>query len=191
MEKEQILDFTRRISQSNRSGLTVINYEIIFAYLDDAKKAYREEKWKEFKVALRKAQNSIGELMQTLDFSYDISRNLYRIYVFCKDSLAAAMYKRSLTEIENAEKMLRKLYQSFCKVAETDSSAPMMKNTQQVYAGYTYGKGDLVKTARNWINQEASLHRSLSFRLKCRKLLGKFHFFYACEQKFITHLHRV
>jgi hypothetical protein len=30
VEKEQILDFTRRISQSNRSGLTVINYEIIF-----------------------------------------------------------------------------------------------------------------------------------------------------------------
>ena len=52
MEKEQILDFTRRISQSNRSGLTVINYEIIFAYLDDAKKAYQEEKWEEFKVAL-------------------------------------------------------------------------------------------------------------------------------------------
>ena len=113
----------------------MINYEIIFAYLDDAKKAYQEEKWEEFKVALRKAQNSIGELMQTLDFSYDISRNLYRIYVFCRDSLAAAMYKRSLTEIETAEKMLRKLYQSFCKVAETDSSAPMMKNTQQVYAG--------------------------------------------------------
>ena len=166
----------------------MINYEIIFAYLDDAKKAYREEKWKEFKVALRKAQNSIGELMQTLDFSYDISRNLYRIYVFCKDSLAAAMYKRSLTEIENAEKMLRKLYQSFCKVAETDSSAPMMKNTQQVYAGYTYGKGDLVENC-----QELDKSRGFfaSFRLKCRKLLGKFHFFYACEQKFITHLHRV
>ena len=43
MEKEPNLDLTRRISQSNRSGLTVINYEIIFAYLDDAKKAYQEE----------------------------------------------------------------------------------------------------------------------------------------------------
>jgi len=53
VEKEQILDFTRRISQSNRSGLTVINYEIIFAYLDDAKKAYQEEK--EF----RKNENQI------------------------------------------------------------------------------------------------------------------------------------
>ena len=186
MEKEQILDFTRRISQSNRSGLTVINYEIIFAYLDDAKKAYQEEKWEEFKVALRKAQNSIGELMQTLDFSYDISRNLYRIYVFCRDSLAAAMYKRSLTEIETAEKMLRKLYQSFCKVAETDSSAPMMKNTQQVYAGYTYGKVPGTGQIKRLLCIEAS-----SFRLKCRKLLGKFHFFYACEQKFITHLHGV
>lgn len=91
----------------------MINYEIIFAYLDDAKKAYQEEKWEEFKVALRKAQNSIGELMQTLDFSYDISRNLYRIYVFCRDSLAAAMYKRSLTEIENAEKNASKIISEF------------------------------------------------------------------------------
>ncbi|MFR8426319.1 MAG: hypothetical protein ACLVCH_00365 [Roseburia inulinivorans] len=46
MEKEQILDFTRRISQSNRSGLTVINYEIIFAYLDDAKKHIRKKNGK-------------------------------------------------------------------------------------------------------------------------------------------------
>ena len=72
----------------------MINYEIIFAYLDDAKKAYQEEKWEAFKVALRKAQNSVGELMQTLNFSYEISKNLYQIYVFSRDSLAAAMYKQ-------------------------------------------------------------------------------------------------
>lgn len=170
----------------------MINYEIIFAYLDDAKKAYQEEKWEEFKVALRKAQNSIGELMQTLNFSYEISKNLYQIYVFCKDSLAAAMYKRSLTEIENAEKMLRKLYQSFCKVAETDSSAPMMKNTQQVYAGYTYGKGDLVENCQELDKSEASLRRSLFFSIKVPEITGKVPFFFMlAEQKFITHLHGV
>ena len=32
MKQEQVQDFTRRISQSNRSGLTVIIYEIIFYY---------------------------------------------------------------------------------------------------------------------------------------------------------------
>lgn len=148
MEKEQIMDFTRRISQSNRSGLTVITYEIIFAYLTDAKKAYTEKNWEEYKNALRRAQNAIAELMQTLNFSYDISKNLYQIYVFCKDSLAVAMYKRSLTEIDNAEKMLNKLYQSFQKVAGNDTSEPIMKNTQQVYAGYTYGKNDLVENCQ-------------------------------------------
>ena len=133
----------------------MINYEIIFAYLDDAKKAYQEEKWEEFKVALRKAQNSIGELMQTLDFSYDISRNLYRIYVFCRDSLAAAMYKRSLTEIENAEKML----------------------------GTHTEKAIWWKTARNWTNQEASLHRSLFFSIKVPEITGKVPFFLCLRAK--------
>lgn len=145
MEKEQITDFTRRIVQSNRSELTVINYEIIFAYLADAKKAHEKEQWDEFKNALRKAENSITELINTLNFSYEISKNLFQIYVFCKDELAVSMYKRSTAQIEDAERLLKKLYQGFLEAAKTDTSAPLMKNTQQVYAGYTYGKNDLVE----------------------------------------------
>ena len=37
MKLEQVQDFTRRVSQSNRSGLVVIIYEIIFEYLKEAK----------------------------------------------------------------------------------------------------------------------------------------------------------
>ena len=40
MKKEQIVDFTRRISQANRSGLVVVMYDIFFTYLDDARAAY-------------------------------------------------------------------------------------------------------------------------------------------------------
>ena len=145
MEKEQITDFTRRIVQSNRSELTVINYEIIFAYLADAKTAHEKEQWDEFKNALRKAENSITELINTLNFSYEISKNLFQIYVFCKDELAVSMYKRSTAQIEDAERLLKKLYRGFLEAAKTDTSAPLMKNTQQVYAGYTYGKNDLVE----------------------------------------------
>ncbi len=145
MEKEQITDFTRRIVQSNRSELTVINYEIIFAYLSDAKTAHEKQQWDEFKKALRKAQNSINELINTLNFSYEISKNLYQIYVFCRDMLSVSMYKRSMEEMNDAERLLKKLYQGFLEAAKTDTSAPLMKNTQQVYAGYTYGKNDLVE----------------------------------------------
>lgn len=40
MKKEQIVDFTRRISQANRSGLVVVMYDIFFTYLNDARAAY-------------------------------------------------------------------------------------------------------------------------------------------------------
>ena len=43
MQKEQIQEFTSKITLSNRSGLTVVTYEILFAYLTDAKKALKEE----------------------------------------------------------------------------------------------------------------------------------------------------
>ena len=50
-------------------------------------------------------------------------------------------------EIEAAEKVLRKLGDSFREVAKTDESKPVMENTQRVYAGITYGRGlDLDET---------------------------------------------
>ena len=39
MKKEQIMDFTRRISQSNRGGLVIVIYDIFFAYMEDTKEA--------------------------------------------------------------------------------------------------------------------------------------------------------
>ena len=45
-----------------------------------------------------------------------------------------------------AERLMRRLYDGFVQAAAQDMSAPLMKNTQQVYAGYTYGRDDLVET---------------------------------------------
>ena len=36
---------------------------------------------------------------------------------------------------------MHRLYTSFLEVAKQDKSAPLMKNTQQVYAGMTYARG--------------------------------------------------
>lgn len=149
MKKEQIGDFTRRISQCNRSGLVVVMYDIFFAYLDDAKAAHEAEEWDAYKDALRGAGRAVSELMSALDFSYELAGNLYSIYVFCKDCLARAMYKRDEAEIENAGRLMEKLRDGFVHAAEQDKSAPLMKNTQQVYAGYTYGRDDLVETCQD------------------------------------------
>ena len=52
-----------------------------------------------------------------------------------------AMYKRDLKEVELAvEHWMKKLYTAFAEVMKEDTSAPLMRNTQQIYAGYTNGK---------------------------------------------------
>lgn len=150
MKKEQITDFTRRISQSNRGGLVVIMYDIYFAYLADAREAYGKEEWDAFKEALRRSERMLNELMGALNFSYDLAKQLYSIYVFCRDCLAKSMYKRNLTDLEHAERLMRKLYDGFVAAAAQDASAPLMSNTQQVYAGYTYGRDDLVETCQDF-----------------------------------------
>ena len=143
MKKEQIMDFTRRISQSNRGGLVIVIYDIFFAYMEDTKEAHDNGEWENYKTALRNASKTISELISSLDFSYELAGELYRIYVFCRETLAKAMYKRDLKEVELAENLMKKLYTAFAEVMKEDTSAPLMRNTQQIYAGYTYGKNDL------------------------------------------------
>lgn len=143
MKKEQIQDFTRRISQCNRGGLILIMYEICFTHIEDARTAYESKNWEEFKMALRRAQRAISELIGALDFSYDLAKELYSVYVFCRDALAKSMYKREIEDLQLAERLLRRLYDAFEKVAAEDTSPPLMSNTQQVYAGYTYGRDDV------------------------------------------------
>ncbi len=146
MKKEQILEFTRRISQANRSGLVVVIYDIFFAYLAEAGEAAERKDQEAYKDALRGGQRAVGELMQSLDFSYELAVELYRIYVYCRDLLAGAIYKQDIADARTAERLMRRLYDGFVQAAAQDMSAPLMKNTQQVYAGYTYGRDDLVET---------------------------------------------
>ena len=143
MRKEQIQEFTAKITLSNRTGLTVVTYEILFAYLADARKALEESNWGAYKQALRQAQKCVNELIVTLDFSYSLAAELYQIYMYCKQLVATAIYKRRDTEINECEALMQLLHKSFVEVAKTDHSAPLMKNTEQVYAGYTYGRNDV------------------------------------------------
>ncbi len=146
MKEEQIKDFTRRISQCNKGEMIVIIYDILFAYIKDAKEAYTANDYEGFKTALSKAQKSVDELIHALSFRYEIAKELYPLYVFSKENLAKAVVKNRLQEIEEAETVLRDLYGAFVEAAKQDTSGPLMKNTQQVYAGMTYGKNNLTET---------------------------------------------
>lgn len=149
MQKEQIQEFTRRISCCNRAGLTVVTYEIFFAYLKDARMALEEKRDDEYKSCVRMAIRCIRRLQDTLDFSYNLAGKLYRIYGYCREKLSASLYKCRQEELDECENLLKKLYQSFCEVAKTDKSASLMQNAQAVHAGYTYGRNDVNENCAN------------------------------------------
>ena len=143
MQNEQIKDFTRRLSQCNRGGMIVIMYEIYFAYAADAKKAHSEGAREAYKEAVHKAQNVLSRLIGALDFSYPIAKNLYALYMYCRNSLSKALYENTTGGIEDADRVMQRLYAAFSEAAKQDTSEPLMSNTQQVYAGMTYGKSRL------------------------------------------------
>lgn len=140
MNNERRKDFTRRLSQCNSGEMIVIIYDILFVYLDDAKAAYEEGDREAMKTALRKAQSVLDRLTGSLNFAYDVSRQLYAIYMFCKSEIARTMYQNSMDGCDEARKLLKRLYSSFVEAARQDESRPLMANTQQVYAGMTYGR---------------------------------------------------
>ena len=143
MDNQLKQDFTRRLSQCNSGEMIVIIYDILFAYTADAKRAHKEGDRMEMKTAIRKAQKTLDELVKSLDFSYDLSSDLYALYVFCKNELARTLYENRMDGLNEAEKILRRLYYSFVEVAKQDTGGPLMQNTQQVYVGMTYARGML------------------------------------------------
>lgn len=146
MKQDQIQSFTRRISQSNRSGLVVVTYEIILTYLNDALECLADDDYEAFCSAVKCAQRGVDTLQRSLDFSYGISKNLYALYVFAQEALAKAIIKKDAAEIKAAQMVLMNLHTAFREAAKQDHSNPLMQNTQQVYAGITYGRNDLTET---------------------------------------------
>ena len=80
MKKEQIVDFTRRISQANRSELVVIIYELLLDSLADARQAFGKEDFDTADVELKRAQGLVCELRGSLNFEYPVSYRLVSLY---------------------------------------------------------------------------------------------------------------
>ena len=147
MKAESVKIYTRRITSANKSEIIVIMYDIIEENLTLAKEALDKGDRPAFRNEIKQAVSFVKELLVSLDMSYEVSKNLASLYIYVSRCLNFALVSGKKEEIEAAEKVLRKLGESFREVAKTDESKPVMENTQRVYAGITYGRGlDLDET---------------------------------------------
>lgn len=146
MDKELVKAFTARVTQASRSELVVIMYEVILADIDSARVHHEKGDIASFTKDIKHAQKFLNELMATLDFQYELSFRLMSLYIFTNKALVTAMFKKSLDKLKEAETVLCNLLTGFEGVSKEDKTGPVMKNTQQIYAGLTYGRGVLNET---------------------------------------------
>lgn len=146
MDSVMTQTYAARVSQANRSELIVIMYEIILEDLKNGIKAYENSDIKTFGKELKHAQKFVSELINSLDFKYVMSYDLMQLYLYTNKRIIAAIIKKKPDDLESAIKVMNRLLVGFEGVAKEDTSEPLMQNTQQLYAGLTYGKGTLNET---------------------------------------------
>lgn len=146
MTPEKKQDFTRRITQANRTELVVIVYEILLVYIEDAMQAFEQKEKEVFVQNLNMVRECIGQLRNSLDFQYSPSKNLFSIYIFADRELAKDIYGNKKENLEVLKKIFTKLHDAYEQISKEDTSEPLMGHTQSVYAGLTYSKNQLSET---------------------------------------------
>ena len=154
MTREKKQEFTLRITQANKTGLVVILYDMTLTFLEDAVMEFDKGNIMEYKRNIDGAKKCLDELLASLHLGYDISESLRGLYYFYKRELTSGAVQQKKEFLLPVIEMIKELKESYEKVASQDSSLPLMKNTQTVYAGLTYGKRSLnVNLADQGINR--------------------------------------
>lgn len=140
MTKEEKNIFSLRIANSSKTELIVITYDIIVNYVDAACDAYEKEDLEAVVFNLQQAKRFLNNLSSCLDFEYGISYELMNLYIFLNNCLVKDIVKRKPQSAETIKSIIDELRESFDAVSAKDTSGRVMKNSERVYVGYTYGR---------------------------------------------------
>lgn len=145
MTREDKQQFTLRITQANPTELTVILYEMLLCYIEDAKAALVQNEELQLHAAARSARGCLNELLNSLHMEYAPAPELCKLYMFCIRRLALGEYKKSAELLGEIERVIRPLHDAYRSIAHQDTSGAVMNNSQAVYAGLTYGREALTE----------------------------------------------
>ncbi|WP_026492890.1 flagellar export chaperone FliS [Butyrivibrio sp. XPD2002] len=143
MTQEKIQVYTRRITMANKTQMITILYEMVLDYLAEAKDALELDDKKGFSEGLSKAMNCIDELIHSLNLNYELGKNLLALYLFEKRQILIATAKNSDEELDHVNKTFEALHSAYVQLEKMNNDEALMTNVPKVYAGLTYGKGNL------------------------------------------------
>lgn len=139
-------EFTRRITQANPVSMITVLYDMTLVYLADAGKESDAGNERQFVQEIHHAQDCLMELLSSLEMKYEPAPVLYELYLYIHRELAKAIVSSSKEPLVQPERILTRLRDAYLELEKTGSFEPVMDNTQQIYAGLTYGKHSLVES---------------------------------------------
>ncbi|MBP3886897.1 MAG: flagellar protein FliS [Cellulosilyticum sp.] len=123
------------IANASRGELLCITYELLLEQIELAKESEQIQQRKEH---TQKAIKIIHMLVGDLDFSIELSHELFRIYVYVQGLLINA---KQNDKLEEAYRLIHKIYEGYKRIsAEEEGKKPSIANAEAIYAGFTYGK---------------------------------------------------
>ena len=148
MTKEQIQEFTRRISQENHSGLILVLCDMEHVYIHDALVAYEQGDFDAYLKNAELAKQCMHELITCFSSQDKLGRQVISIFRFLYGKLVRSVVQKKPDELDRCAGMVDNLRVGFEHLHTLDKEDPVMQNTHQVYAGLTYGKGTLQESVQ-------------------------------------------
>lgn len=143
MVSEKKQEFTRRISQANSTEMVVILYDIALEYINNAKEAIGKNDYEQLHLCIGKIQGAISELCESLNYEYELAGNLRSLYSFCIRRVGICEAVADSSALDDVIKVLAPLRDAYSQIVSYNTQGPVMGNSQQVYAGLTYGRDDI------------------------------------------------
>ena len=140
MTKNEIREFSLRIAEGSKTDLVVTTYDIILHYIAEAEAAVAEDNKDDVVFNLQKAKQFVNHLSSCLDFKFSISAELMRLYIYINNCLVKDIIKRNTNHADSIRNVIKGLREAFSQISSQDTSGKAIKNSEQVYVGYTYGK---------------------------------------------------
>ena len=140
-----IEDYTLRISQATPVQLVIINHEILLDFINRALEASVNGDMNLYYEQINKTKNALTQLIEGLDFNYEIAHELFNLYKYAGERLNKALYSDETEAAEEIKEMFTELLDGWQSIEDTPDEriSEASETGQRVYAGLTYGKDGL------------------------------------------------
>lgn len=144
---------TARVMTASPAELILMMFEQFFDLIPDIKRNVARGSQAAVEPDAERAQAIVDELIGSLDFSLDISKDIGAIYIYVRNKILEANIRFDADIWDHVESVMRPLYDGFKQAAAqagTDAEQPAISSRDpSIIAGYTYGHSSLKEVVVN------------------------------------------